>query len=398
MWSAAIAGADASRAAQLRACLQQTGLIGSVTEWDFRSSSADREWEHRVSATDVVLLTLNGNPGLELAFAADLRRANPNVRIIACAIGKQPDSELLLHAMRSGVQEVLSSPLTSSVLQEALTRFNQPGISTAEKLTKKVILVMGSKGGVGTSTIAVNLAVQLVQLTQKRVALLDFARPIGHAGLMLDLQSKFTLRDAAESLDRLDSHFLGGLLTRHKSGVEVLVGLTQPEEWHQVSALALPGVVNVAQSSFDYVVMDYGSVYSLEFLSAVILRMARTILLVAESNVPSLWTLERHIAGLTSVGLDSSQIRVVINRWMREDEDALKSLEKKLKRPVFARLPNDFRQVSEAVNMGTPLNRNYNSPLATQLRKLAGQLGAAAVAAPPKKESFGGFFSFKKKG
>jgi len=397
MWSAAIAGADASRAAQLRACLQQTGLIGSVTEWDFRSS-ADREWEHRVSATDVVLLTLNGNPGLELAFAADLRRANPNVRIIACAIGKQPDSELLLHAMRSGVQEVLSSPLTSSVLQEALTRFNQPGISTAEKLTKKVILVMGSKGGVGTSTIAVNLAVQLVQLTQKRVALLDFARPIGHAALMLDLQAKFTLRDAAESLDRLDSHFLGGLLTRHKSGVEVLVGLTQPEEWHQVSALALPGVVNVAQSSFDYVVMDYGSVYSLEFLSAVILRMARTILLVAESNVPSLWTLERHIAGLTAVGLDSSQIRIVINRWMREDEDALKSLEKKLKRPVFARLPNDFRQVSEAVNMGTPLNRNYNSPLATQLRKLALQLGAAAVAAPPKKESFGGFFSFKKKG
>jgi pilus assembly protein CpaE len=215
---------------------------------------------------------------------------------------------------------------------------------------------------------------------------------------MLDLQAKFTLRDAAESLDRLDSHFLGGLLTRHKTGLEVLAGLTQPEEWHQVSPLALPGIVNVAQSSFDYVVMDYGSVYSLEFLSAVILRMARTILLVAESNVPSLWTLDRHIAGLTAVGLDSSQIRVVINRWMREDEEALKSLEKKLKRPVFARLPNDFRQVSEAVNLGTPLNRNHNSALVTQLRKLALQLGAAAVAAPPKKESFGGFFSFKKKG
>jgi pilus assembly protein CpaE len=397
MWSAAIAGADASRAAQLRACLQQTGLIGSVTEWDIRSP-ADREWERRVSATDVVLLTLNGNPGLELGFAADLRRANPSVRIIAYALGKQPDSELLLHAMRSGVQEVLPSPLNATLLQEALTRFHQADTAGATKSAQKLILVMGSKGGVGTSTIAINLAVQLVQLTQKRVALLDFARPIGHAALMLDLQSKFTLRDAAESLDRLDSHFLGGLLTRHKTGVEVLAGLTQPEEWHQVSALALPGVVNVAQSSFDYVVMDYGSVYSLEFLSAVVLRMARTILLVAESNVPSLWTLERHIAGLTAVGLDSGQIRVVINRWTREDDDALKSLEKKLKRPVFARLPNDFRQVSEAVNLGTPLNRNHSNPLVSQLRKLAVQLGAAAVAAPPKKESFGGLFSFKKKG
>jgi len=397
MWSAAIAGADASKAAQLRACLQQTGLIGSVTEWDFRSS-ADREWERRVSATDVVLLTLNGNPGLELGFAADLRRSNPNVRIIACTIGKPPDSELLLHAMRSGVQEVLPSPLNATLLQEALTRFHQADAAAATESAQKMILVMGSKGGVGTSTIAINLAVQLVQITQKRVALLDFARPIGHAALMLDLQARFTLRDATESLDRLDSHFLGGLLTRHKTGVEVLAGLTQPEEWHQVSALALPGVVNVAQSSFDYVVMDYGSVYSLEFLSAVILRMARTILLVAESNVPSLWTLERHIAGLTAVGLDSSQVRVVINRWMREDEDALKSLEKKLKRPVFARLPNDFRQVSEAVNQGTPLNRNHSNPLVSQLRKLATQLGAVSAAAPPKKESFGGFFSFKKKG
>jgi len=397
MWSAAIAGADASKAAQLRACLQQTGLIGSVTEWDFRSS-ADREWERRVSATDVVLLTLNGNPGLELGFAADLRRSNPNVRIIACTIGKPPDSELLLHAMRSGVQEVLPSPLNATLLQEALTRFHQADAAAATESAQKMILVMGSKGGVGTSTIAINLAVQLVQITQKRVALLDFARPIGHAALMLDLQARFTLRDATESLDRLDSHFLGGLLTRHKTGVEVLAGLTQPEEWHQVSALALPGVVNVAQSSFDYVVMDYGSVYSLEFLSAVILRMARTILLVAESNVPSLWTLERHIAGLTAVGLDSSQVRVVINRWMREDEDALKSLEKKLKRPVFARLPNDFRQVSEAVNQGTPLNRNHSNPLVSQLRKLATQLGAVSAGAPPKKESFGGFFSFKKKG
>jgi pilus assembly protein CpaE len=397
MWSAAIAGADASRAAQLRACLQQTGLIGSVAEWDIRSP-ADREWERKVSATDVVLLTLNGNPGLELGFAADLRRANPNVRIIAYSIGKPPDSELLLHAMRSGVQEVLPPPLNATLLQEALTRFHQADTAGAKKSAQKMILVMGSKGGVGTSTIAINLAVQLVQLTQKRVALLDFARPIGHAALMLDLQAKFTLRDAAESLDRLDSHFLGGLLTRHKTGVEVLAGLTQPEEWHQVSALALPGVVNVAQSSFDYVVMDYGSVYSLEFLSAVVLRMARTILLVAESNVPSLWTLERHIAGLTAVGLDSGQIRVVINRWTREDDDALKSLEKKLKRPVFARLPNDFRQVSEAVNLGTPLNRNHSNPLVSQLRKLAVQLGAAAVAAPPKKESFGGLFSFKKKG
>jgi len=396
MWAAAIAGTDHRNAEHLRACLQQTGLIGSVVEWDIKPP-ADRDWEQRVCATEVVLLSLNGNPTAELAFATDLRRINPNIRIIAHSPSKQPDSEFLLHAMRSGVQEVLPSPLNTTVLQEAMTRFQRADNSMEKKAAKKLIVVMGSKGGVGTSTVAINLGVQFAQVTRRRVCLLDFGRPVGHVALMLDLQPRFTVRDAVDNLERLDSHYFNGLLTKHKSGLEVLAGLMRPEEWQEVSPAALPGLVNVAQSTCDYVLMDYGSVYSLELLSNVILRMTKTILLVAESNVPSLWTLERHVAGLAGLGLEPTQIRVVINRWTRADDEALKSLEKKLKRPVFARLPNDYRQVSEAVNLGTPLSTDTSSPLVSQFQKLAFQLGAVAAPAPPKREGLGGLFSFKKR-
>ena len=75
---------------------------------------------------------------------------------------------------------------------------------------------MGSKGGVGTTTVAVNLGVQLSTHAQKRTVLLDFARPLGNAHLLLDLHPRFGIRDAIENLDRLDSHFFGGLLTQHK--------------------------------------------------------------------------------------------------------------------------------------------------------------------------------------
>jgi pilus assembly protein CpaE len=393
MWTAAIAGSDYRNASELRACLQQTGLVGSVAEWDINLSQDPQ----KVSATEVVLLSLNGNPSAELAFATGLRRANPNVRIIAYSPAKQPDSEFLLHAMRSGVQEVLSSPLTVEVLQEALTRFNHAASPAERNSLKRLILVMGSKGGVGTSTIAVNLGVQFVRITHRRVCLLDFARPIGHIALMLDLQSRFTLRDATGNSDRLDHHYFGGLLAKHKSGLEVLPGLTRPEEWQQVSPVALSGLVSVAQSACDYVVIDYGTVHSFELLSNAAFRMAPTILLVAESNVPSLWTLERHVAGLAAIGLDLSQIRIVINRWTKADDDALKSLERKLKRPIFARIPNDFRQVSEAVNLGTPLGRNASNPLVSQLCKLATQLGAVS-SPPPKREGLSGLFSFRKRG
>src|SRR5260370_39944270 len=87
---------------------------------------------------------------------------------------------------------------------------------------------MGSKGGVGTTTVAVNLGVQLSTYTHKRVVLLDFARPLGNVHLLLDLHTKFGVRDAVENLDRLDSHFFSGLLTHHKTKLEILGGGTQP--------------------------------------------------------------------------------------------------------------------------------------------------------------------------
>lgn len=146
MWTAAIAGADPNRAVQLRGCLQQTGLIDSVQEWDLKSQQ-ERPWEQRATAADVVVLILDGNPGLELPFAAELRRAHPNVRIIAYSPEKQPDSELLTNSMRSGVQEFLPSLLSVAVVKQALTRFAYGAEAGEERLPQKLILVMGSKGG-----------------------------------------------------------------------------------------------------------------------------------------------------------------------------------------------------------------------------------------------------------
>jgi pilus assembly protein CpaE len=184
------------------------------------------------------------------------------------------------------------------------------------------------------------------------------------------------------------------VVTRHKSGLDVLAGVPQTEEWEKITPLSLPGVVNVAQCSYDYVVMDYGSVYSMDWLSGVVLRQARNVLLVAEPNVPSLWTLERHVAALSTLWPDPERIRIIINRWTRGDDEALKGLEKKIKRPIFARLPNDFAQVSEAVNLGVPLSRNHNNPLVSRFQLLAAQLGGPATANRPAKEARGGLFSF----
>src|SRR5437899_2951070 len=170
-----------------------------------------------------------------------------------------PSHQLLLEAMRSGVQDFLPKPVNPDALKEILSRFMQESETKDRSTLEKLIIVMGSKGGVGTTTVAVNLGVQLSTYTHKRVVLLDFARPLGNVHLLLDLHTKFGVRDAVENLDRLDGHFFSGLLTHHKTKLEILGGAMQPEEWQSIAVPPLERVVNVAQSSFDMVLIDIGS-------------------------------------------------------------------------------------------------------------------------------------------
>jgi pilus assembly protein CpaE len=157
----------------------------------------------------------------------------------------------------------------------------------------------------------------------------------------------------------------------------------------------LERVVNVAQNSFDVVLVDMGSQFSSEWSS--VLRMARLILIVAEANVPSLWTLERRLLALKGFGIDPNRARVIINRWHKGDDDILKSIEKQISRPVFACFPNDFRKASQAMNLGTPLQENHNNILNNRYRQVAGQLVGIDTELREKKGTLSGLFSFPTK-
>ena len=294
------------------------------------------------------------------------------------------------------MQDFLPKPADASSLKEMLSRFMQDlDVAKDHSSLDRLIVVMGAKGGVGATTVAVNLGVQLATFARKRAALLDFARPLGNVHLLLDLHPKFGIRDAVENIDRLDSHFFAGLLTRHKTKLEILGGATQAEEWQNISVPTLERVVNVAQNNFDIVLVDIGSQFASEWSS--VLRMARMILLVAEANVPALWTMERRLLALKGFGIDPDRARVIINRWHKGDEEVLKSIQKDINRPVFACLPNDFRMASASVNLGTPLQENHNNLLSSRYRQIAGQLAGLDVVTSPKKGSLGGLFSFQTK-
>jgi len=392
MLTAAIASSDLTSSAQLLAGLEQTGLVSSVVQWTL---PMDRIPETMEQVPDVVFLDLAREPEPFFAFANQLRRARPTIKLIACSAAVPPQPSMLLEAMRSGVQDFLGKPVQTESLKDLLLRIAQDLNSKKFPSQDKLIVVMGAKGGVGTTTVAVNLGVQLATFARKRTVLLDFARPLGNVHLLLDLHPKFGIRDAVESLDRLDSHFLAGLLTRHKTKLEVLGGTTQPEEWQAIDVNVLDRVVNVTQNAFDVVLLDMGSQFSVEW--ATILRMARMILIVSEANVPSLWTLERRLLALKGFGIPQDRARIIINRWHKGDDEVLKSIQKDINRPIFASLPNDFRKASQAVNLGTPILENHNNTLSSRYRQIAGQLVGIDTSVIEKKSPLSGLFSFPTK-
>jgi pilus assembly protein CpaE len=392
MLTVAIASGDPASSAQLLASLQQTGLVKSVKQW---AVPADKLPDSTDSLPEVVFLDLSRDPEPYFQLGAQIHRARPAVKLVACSAVVPPNHQLLLEAMRSGVQDFLAKPVDPSSLKEILLRFTEDIDARDRSSLDRLIVIMGAKGGVGATTVAVNIGVQLSTFARKRVALLDFANPLGNVHLLLDLHPKFTVRDAVDNMDRLDSHFFAGLLTRHKTKLEVLGGVTQPEEWQSINIPSLERVVNVAQNTFDMVLLDMGSQFSSEWTS--ILRMARMILIVAEANVPALWTLERRLLALKGLGIDPERARVIINRWHKGDEDVMKGIQKDINRPVFASLPNDFRMANNAVNLGTPLQENHNNVLSSRYRQIAAQLAGLDVVPITKKGSLGGFFSFPSK-
>ncbi|HEX8879710.1 MAG TPA: hypothetical protein VF749_06755 [Candidatus Acidoferrum sp.] len=392
MLTVAVASSDLTSSAQLLASLEQTGKVKSVKQWTI---PADRLPDASETLPDVVFLDLNRSPEPFLQFAAQLRRARPAVKLVACSASVPPNPQLLLDAMRSGVQDFIAKPVEEATLRELLQRLEKDLHSTGTEpvANNKLIVIMGAKGGVGATTVAVNLGVQLATFAHKRTALLDFARPLGNAHLLLDVHHRFGIRDSVENLDRLDSHFFAGLLTTHKTKLELLGGVTQPEEWQGIDVAKLDRVVNVAQNSFDIVLADMGSQFSSEW--SAMLRMARLILIVAEANVPSLWTLERRLMALQGFGIEANRARIIINRWHKGDDEILKSIEKQIRRPVFACFPNDFRKASQAMNLGTPLQENPSNILNQRYRQVAGQLAGMDAVVPEKKGSFPGLFSFQ---
>src|SRR5919109_886338 len=321
-----------------------------TSQHEFRVTQYDL---HRVP--ELLILELDEDRGKTFAQIQAALATSPSTEIFLTSA--QTDSEVLLEALRTGVKEFIPQPIQRAELEDALARFKERHKERKPAMVKrgKLITVIGSKGGVGTTTVAVNLAASLRQANPDRsVVLVDLNPQFGDAALFLDMESAHTMGDIAKNIARLDETFLMSILSKHASGLYLLPSVEAVDEIGLLTPDAVEKTLDLLQTMFDYVIIDSGD--SLADTTLATLNMSPTVFLVCTLTLPVLRNTKRLLNILSHLHYPTEHISIVVNRYEKRTEVSPKDMEEALGRKASWLIPNDYFTTMNAINKGQPLS------------------------------------------
>jgi pilus assembly protein CpaE len=367
---------DKERLSVLQHRLEGTGMGRNVfSHVGFPSSPTDPVLRQMQDVrTEVVVVDIDARNAQLAISAIELITANTSEMAIF-AVGEMDHPPTIVAAMRAGAGEFLERNATSEALVEALTRFAASrGKGRTSSGRARIFTIMNSKGGAGGTTVAVNTAIAL-QESQGGVLLVDFA-PLGHCSLHLNVRPTFGVLDALQNLHRLDASLLEGLMTQCKGGLQLLAGPQQPLNAVPTAA-ELARLFDLLVAHFRYVVVDCSG--RLDQTARQLCDLSNTVLMVAQTDVVSLWSASR-VRTFLEEGAARDRVRIVLNRYKKipgfTDEDVEKATSCKL----LWKVPNNFQSVAPAIDKGVPVALESND-IGRSFQSLAAALAQASPTA-----------------
>ena len=354
---------------------------------------------------DVVLMDIN-MPGMDGITATEKLAAEvPTAAVIMMSV--QGEADYLRRSMLAGAREFLVKPfssdeLTASIRQvwsrekEKLSRFAPvtapPEISNGSGEPASVVALFSPKGGVGRTTISVNLAVAAAQ-TGKRVALVDASFQFGDVGVLLNLNPRNkSIADLAGELQAGEAESLDAFMITHSSGVKVLLAPPSPEQAELIGASAVKKVLQGLRSMFDLVVVDCPSSFNEPTLA--VLDEADLILTLLTLEITSVKNMRLFLEVCEQLGYGPDKIRLVLNRADSTLGIRVADVEHSIGRKVDHTIVSDGRSVVYALNRGVPFFlSNSEAQVSQDIQRLAvavtGPAPTAVVARPGDKAAKG---------
>jgi pilus assembly protein CpaE len=323
------------------------------------------------TSPDVVIVDIRFSQAAAMPAIEQLRGRWPNTAIFAVAAGV--DADLVIQSMRAGANEFFAWPPPTETFDEAMRRSSARRASAPSSSAQATTMVFfGAKGGAGTTTLAVNCAVEIARQKKRPTLIVDLKAGLGEVTLFLGVRSRYTMLDALDNLHRLDQEFTKELVVKHKSGLEILAGSDLFDRPGSSDSGTLEEVFRILGRQYEYIIVDAGA--QMNPCAVATLYTADTIFLVANPDVPSVRNAQRLLDRIGQLGASGDRVRVVLNRAAEPYPIPPQQIESALGHPISQIFLSDYKTVSTALNSGVPLATAGNSELASQFDSFARHL------------------------
>ena len=319
------------------------------------------------SPPDVIIVDLRTAHAAAMPAIEKLRGRWPQAVIFAIATAV--DADLVIQSMRAGANEFFAWPPAAETFDEALRRTAARRAAAPSSTQPTTMVFFGAKGGAGTTTLAVNCAVEIARLKKRPTLIVDLKAGLGEVTLFLGVRSRYTMLDVLDNVHRLDQEFMKELVVKHKSGLEILAGSDLFDRPGASDSGSLEEVFRVLGRQYEYIIVDAGA--QMNPCAVAALYSADTIYLVVSPDVPSVRNAQRLLDRIGQLGASGDRIRVLLNRAAEPYPIPPSQIENALGHPIHQIFLSDYKTVSTALNSGVPLALAGNSELASQFDSFA---------------------------
>lgn len=297
----------------------------------------------------------------------------PQVSIFATCADKSTDT--ILKVMRAGATEYLLKPVSELDLDSALQKLGRLWIVKPPPETEmgRMYTVFSPKGGVGVTTIAINLATNIYETTRKPTVLVDMDLNAGDVTTFLNLKPSYTISDVTTNISRLDKNFLQSVITKHESGVYVLAEPQKVEEGVSIKGIDLRKMLTLLKTMFSHIVIDTEAALNERAMAAI--EMSDVILIPFILSLPGIKNIQRYMNYLENIGIKKNKINLVVNRHLKKGDIKIEDAEKILNYRIFSSLPNEYDTAIECLNKGVPLSTcDPKSKLNLAIKEMASKI------------------------
>lgn len=349
---------------------------------------------------DVILMDINMPDMDGIAATEAIMTQDPSIQVIIMSV--QGETDYLRRAMLAGAREFLTKPISADDLYKSIRHVHRLAATRPKVVSGgaaevgsggggggsegQIIAVFSPKGGVGTSTVAANIAVALRQQTNKKVALLDANVVFGDITVILNLRSDKTIIDLAQRIDDVDRDLLNDVMATHTSQVKVLLAPPDPQRGELVTSDHLRTILDLMRREFDYVVVDTPA--SFQDRSLAVLDMANRIITLMTLEMHCIRNIKLFLEVADLLEYPHEKVMLVLNKATNRTGIRAEDVEKTLQRKLLFQIGDAAQDMTLSINQGVPIaigkpTHQIVRDINNLAREFAGAAKAATATATP---------------